>query len=290
MVGPLRALDTAGGALAGAVTGLAMAWLVAVVGLDQPGLHLRGEVQSSKVLPALLRVVPPASVLDALARFDPLPVIPSLAGRALPPPDPAVLHAPGARRAAGSVVRIHGTACGLGVEGSGWVIRPGIVVTNAHVVAGETDTVAETPGTPALRAVAVSVDPGNDVAVLRVAGLAAPALRMAPADPSGQAVALIGYPLDGPLVAVPGRAGRPVTALSPNAYGRDVRPRSIVPLRGRLEHGDSGGPVVDAHGRVVAMMFAADSAGGGGFGVPLAAIRAALRRARGPVSTGPCIA
>ena len=157
MIGPLAALDTAGGAIAGVVTGLALAWLVAVVALDQTALHLRRDVQRSAILPALLRVVPPAGVLDALARFDPLPVIPSLAGRALPAPDPAVLRAPGALRAAASVVRIQGTACGLGVEGSGWVARTGIVVTNAHVVAGESDTVVQPPGGGQLPAVAIAV-------------------------------------------------------------------------------------------------------------------------------------
>jgi S1-C subfamily serine protease len=289
LIGPLAAVDTAGGAVAGGVTGLALAWLVAVVALDQPRLHLRADVERSTIVPALLRIVPAATVLDALARFDPLPVIPSLAGRALPAPDPAVLRAPGARRAAASVVRIQGTACGLGIEGSGWVVRPGLVVTNAHVIAGESDTVVEPPGGGPLAAVAVAIDRGNDVAVLRVSGLGARPVRIAPSDPSGQPVALIGYPLNGPLVAVAGRAGQPVTALAPDAYGQNIRPRTVVPLRGRLEHGDSGGPVVDARGRVVAMMFAADRAGGGGFGVPLSAIRAAVRRARSSVSTGPCI-
>jgi S1-C subfamily serine protease len=88
---------------------------------------------------------------------------------------------------------------------------------------------------------------------------------------------------------VPGRAGQPVTALAPGAYGGSVRPRTVVPLRGLLEHGDSGGPVVDRRGRVVAMMFAADKGGGGGFGVPLEAIRTALGSAHGRVSSGPCI-
>ena len=112
---------------------------------------------------------------------------------------------------------------------------------------------------------------------------------MSPNDPSGSAVALIGYPQNGPLTSSPGRAGQPVTALAPGAYGGSVRPRTVVPLRGRLEHGDSGGPVVDRRGRVVAMMFAAARGGGGGFGVPLAAIRDALASARGRVPPGPCI-
>jgi S1-C subfamily serine protease len=287
--GPLAAADTAGGVAAGVVLGLAIAWLVAVVALEQPDLHLRRNVQRSTILPALLRAVPASTVLDALARFDPLPVVPAIADRALDPPDPAVPHAPGPHHARASVVRVQGTACGLGIQGSGWVVRRGIVVTNAHVIAGEHDIAVQPPTAGTYSATPIAVDPGNDVAILRVHGLPLARLAMAPKDPSGGAVALIGYPQNGPLTSVPGRAGDPVTALAPGAYGGSVRPRTVVPLRGRLEHGDSGGPVVDRRGRVVAMMFAAARGDGGGFGVPLAAIRDALASARGRVSSGPCI-
>jgi S1-C subfamily serine protease len=287
--GPLAAADTAGGVAAGALLGLALAWLVAVVALEQPGLHLRRDVQRSAILPALLRAVPASSVLDALSRFDPLPVVPSIADRTLDRPDPTVPRDPGPRAALASVVRVQGSACGLGIQGSGWVIRPGIVVTNAHVIAGEHDIGVQPPTAGTYAAVPIAVDSGNDVAILRVAGLPSPRLRMASKDPSGGAVAMIGYPQNGPLRSMPGRAGQPVTALAPGAYGGSVRPRTVVPLRGRLEHGDSGGPVVDRRGRVVAMMFAADKSGGGGFGVPLDAIRNALASARGRVSSGPCI-
>jgi len=287
--GPLAAADTAGGVAAGAILGLALAWLVAVVALEQPGLHLRRDVQRSTILPALLHTVPASRVLDALARFDPLPVVPSIADRTLEPPDPAVPRGPGPRAAQAGVVRVQGTACGLGIQGSGWVVRPGIVVTNAHVIAGEHDIAVQPSSSGTFSAVPIAVDPGNDVAVLRVRGLPLPRIRISPNDPSGGAVAMIGYPENGPLTSVPGRAGQPVTALAPGAYGGSVQPRTVVPLRGRLEHGDSGGPVVDRRGRVVAMMFAADKGGGGGFGVPLEPIREAVASAHGRVSPGPCI-
>jgi len=287
--GPVAAADTAGGVAVGAILGLALAWLVAVVALEQPGLHLRRDVQRSTILPALLHAVPASSVLDALARFDPLPVVPSIADRALDRPDPTLPGAAGPRTAQASVVRVQGTACGLGIQGSGWVVRPGIVVTNAHVIAGEHDIVVQPSGAGTYRAFPIAVDAGNDVAVLRVHGLPLPRVPISPKDPSGGAVAMIGYPQNGPLRSVPGRAGQPVTALAPGAYGGSVRPRTVVPLRGLLEHGDSGGPVVDRRGRVVAMMFAADKGGGGGFGVPLEAIRSALGSAHGRVSSGPCI-
>ena len=290
MRGPLRMIDTAGGLFVGALLGLAVAWLAAVVALAQPGLGLRRDVQSSTVLPALMREVPADDVLNELARFDPLPVIPSIADRALPPPDPSVLHSPAARRDQRSVVRIEGVACGLNIQGSGWVVRPGIVATNAHVVAGEDGAEVEVPGGPTLPGTLIAVDPANDVALLRVPGLHTPPLPLASRSPSGDAVVLIGYPENGPLTAVPGRAGAPVTALAPDAYGRHIHPRTVVPLRGVLRHGDSGGPVVNRAGRVVAMMFAADEGAGvaGGFGVPLDAVESALHRT-GHADTGPCL-
>jgi len=290
MRGPLRMVDTAGGLFVGALLGLAVAWLAAVVALAQPGLGLRRDVQSSTVLPALMREVPADDVLNELARFDPLPVIPSIADRALPPPDPSVLHSPAARRDQRSVVRIEGVACGLNIQGSGWVVRPGIVATNAHVVAGEDGAEVEVPGGPTLPGTLIAVDPANDVALLRVPGLHTPPLPLASRSPSGDAVVLIGYPENGPLTAVPGRAGAPVTALAPDAYGRHIHPRTVVPLRGVLRHGDSGGPVVNRAGRVVAMMFAADEGAGvaGGFGVPLDAVESALHHT-GHADTGPCL-
>jgi S1-C subfamily serine protease len=288
--GPLRLVDTAGGLFVGALLGLAVAWLAAVVALAQPGLGLRRDVQGSTVLPALMREVPADEVLNALARFDPLPVIPSIADRALPPPDPSVLRSPAARGDQRSVVRIEGVACGLNIQGSGWVVRPGIVATNAHVVAGENGAEVEVPGGPTLPGTPIAVDPANDVALLRVPGLHTPPLPVAKRSPSGDAVVLIGYPENGPLTAVPGRAGAPVTALAPDAYGRHIHPRTVIPLRGVLRHGDSGGPVVNRAGRVVAMMFAADEGAGvaGGFGVPLDAIEAALHHT-GHTDTGPCL-
>ena len=75
-------------------------------------------------------------------------------------------------RAAGqSVVRVLGTACGLGVQGSGWVAADGVVVTNAHVVAGQDDTSVQVGGQgERLDAQAIHFDVRNDLAVLRVPG------------------------------------------------------------------------------------------------------------------------
>jgi S1-C subfamily serine protease len=290
----LGALDGLLGALLSAAIGLGLVWLAGAVVLQTPGFReLRADVQRSFVLRQLNAVLPPSGpILNALARFDPLPSIAG-PGADVAPPSRAVLREPGVGKAAPSVVRILGTACGLGVEGSGWVGAPGLVVTNAHVVAGEHDTVVQASGdaSGSRDATLVHLDVRDDVAVLRVDGLAAPALSLA-ADPSaGTAGAILGYPLNGPFDVEAGRIGATRTVISQDAYGRGPVRRSVTPLRGRVRSGNSGGPVVDASGRVLATVFAATTSGdSGGYGVPTAVVSDALEAARASrqVSSGAC--
>jgi hypothetical protein len=285
---PLRSLDTAGGFLLGAASGLALAWVLGVVALQLPGqTALRREVQQSSVLRHLNSLLPPSTVLQALARLDPFPALGGPVAQ-VAPPNPQVLRLPGVRSAAPSVVRIIGTACGLGIEGSGWVAAPGTVVTAAHVVAGEHDTAVNPFGSTAkLAARAVAFDPTNDVAVLRVTGLSARPLALVDARP-GAEVAVLGYPEDGPFDAAPARIGSTIFAVMDDAYGRGPFGRTVTTFRGTARHGDSGGPAVDGNGAVETTVFAARVGGNGGFGVPSSIVRKALANAQGPVSTGPC--
>jgi len=284
---PLRAVDSAGGLLIGAATGLAVVWVLGTVLLLIPGqTDLRRNAQRSVIVRQLNELLPPSTVLHALARIDPLLAIegPLALG---PPPNPAILQRPGVRQAAPSVVRVLGNACGLGIAGSGWVARPQLVVTAAHVVAGEDSTTVQAPGNLALDAEAVAYDPRNDVAVLRVPGLDAKPLAFVNPKP-GTPVALVGYPSNGPLTAEPGRIGETAKISTDDAYGRGPVSRLITSLRGRIDHGDSGGPAVDARGAVQATMFAARVGSTGGYGIPAQVVRRALARATHTVSTGPC--
>ena len=283
----LREADSMAGVVAGALIGLLVVWVLGAMALQLPGqATLRRAVQRSLVLRHLNAIVPPGTILNALARIDPFP---SLAGPPIPtqPPDPRVLEQPGVQTAAASVVRVLGTACGLGVEGSGWVARPGLVVTAAHVVAGETDTTVTTVSGTTLRAQAVAFDSHNDLAVLRVPGLSARPLRLV-APKYGTAVAIVGYPQNGPFDAVPGRIGSTVTVLTQDAYGRGPVSRTVTSLSGDIRHGDSGGAVVDATGAVESTVFAARVNGSGGYGIPAQVVRRDLVNTRVPVSTGPC--
>ncbi len=291
----VRTLDGLLGAALTACVGLGIAWIVGAVALDSSNsLPLRQSLQGSTILRHLDEWLPPSGpVLNALARFDPLP---ALHGRIadVSPPTTGILATGGARSAGPSVVRVVGTACGLGIEGSGWVAAPGIVVTNAHVVAGESDTRVEPGGNaPGLPAEAIDFDPHDDIAVLRVPGLQERTLTLA-ADPrAGTAAAILGYPEDGPFDAEPGRIGRTLDVDTEDAYGHGPVLRSVTQLLGRVRPGNSGGPMVAADGEVVGTVFAAltGSPTGGGFAVPNALVRdqLTLAESRGAgVGTGAC--
>jgi S1-C subfamily serine protease len=285
---PLRAFDSAGGLVVGAAAGLALVWIFGAAALLLPNQRsLRHSVQRSEVLRRLNDIVPPEQLLNVLARVDPFP---SITGPPIPdePPTPAVVDNPVIRAAAPSVVRILGTACGLGISGSGWVAAPGVVVTAAHVVAGERTTyVVQSQSDRRLAAEPIAFDSKNDVAVLRVPELSARALPVAEPE-EGASVAIVGYPLNGPLDAEPGRVGRTATILTDDAYGQGPVTRTVTSIGGKVRHGNSGGPAVDTDGRVQLTVFAARVDGDGGYGVPTQVVRKVLASASGPVSTGSC--
>jgi S1-C subfamily serine protease len=292
----VRAVDGLLGAAFTACVGLGIAWIVGAVALQSAGSQpLRRDLQRSAILRGLDELLPPSGpILHALARFDPLPSVHGPAAD-VPAPTRRVLSSPGVRSARSSVVRVVGSACGLGIEGSGWIAAPGVVVTNAHVVAGESDTVVQVGGHPPdIPARVVVYDPRDDVAILRVPGRLGPSLEMAPNPRSGTAAAILGYPLDGAFDAEPGRLGQTRRVMTDDSYGNGPVVRSIASLRGRVRPGNSGGPMIDGAGRVVATVFAAitgPGSGHGGFAVPNPLVRDQLEIAGSrhtAVSTGAC--
>jgi S1-C subfamily serine protease len=293
-------LDGVLGALLGAALALGIVWIVAAVAGQAPGQgQLRADIQRSAILRRLNQMLPPSGpILNALSRLDPLPSITGPSPDVAPPP-PRVARTPAVRSASHSVVRVDGTACGLAIEGSGWVAAPDLVVTNAHVIAGEQDTSVQLGGRPPdLAAHAVAFDPTRDVAVLAVAALGLPSLALVPEPASGTSGAILGYPEDGRFDVEPGRIGRTQTVLTDNAYGQGPVARLLTPLRGRVRPGNSGGAMVDSSGRVLTTVFASTVGGRprGGYGVANATVAAAVREAEGrvragvSVATGPCAA
>jgi hypothetical protein len=286
---PLRALDSAGGLVLGAVIGLGLVWAcAAVVSLAPRQISFRGDVERAWIVRKLDAALPPSQLYAVLNAIDPYP---SITGPSAPtlPPSVGVLRNRQIRASLTRVVKVLGTACGVGVEGSGWFASPNLVVTAAHVVAGERRTLVEIPGNPGdYVATVVVFDVHNDTAVLRVSGATAQPLQLA--DPQdGASVGIVGYPLDGNLTAVPGRVGRTANAFTQDALGNGPVLRAITAVAGRVHKGDSGGPVIDTHGDVEATIFAKKRGSASGYAVPASIIRTDLAKAgaRG-VSTESC--
>lgn len=287
-----QTLDGAGGAVLLACFALALAWVFGAVALQTPGAReLRQDIQRSAILSELNAHLPPSGpLLNALARFDPLPGITGPEPN-VGPPDSRIARDPQVRQAGDSVVRVLGTACGLGVQGSGWVAADGIVVTNAHVVAGQDDTTVQIEGEdPRHDADAIWFDPDNDLAILRSSGVSGtPALRLNADAQPGVSGAVLGFPENGSYDVQPARLGQTSSVRTQDAYGEGPVQRRITSVRARVRSGNSGGPMVDGSGRVLTTIFAAStSRRQTGFGVPDSIVQDALGKADERVSTGPC--
>lgn len=298
----MKLADGLAGSVLTGLIGLGLAWILGAVLIQSSGqLHLpvklRKDIGNSVILRFLNGVLPPSGpILNALARIDPLPFVSGPVAD-VAAPNPTIVQAAAVRAAHHSVVRVVGQACGLGIEGSGWAATSHLIVTNAHVVAGERSTSIQLLGTgPAIRARVVLYDTHNDVAVLRISGVDLHRLPIASNPSSGTSAAILGYPQNGPYVAAPGRLGSTQTTTTQDSYG-DPATRSIASLRGVVKPGNSGGPMVNAKGEVVATVFAqitnAPAGKPGGFAVPNAVVAKDLGIARGrteAVSTERCAA
>jgi S1-C subfamily serine protease len=287
----LGVLDGLLGAALAVALALGFAWVIGVIVVQTPGVRdVRRTVQKSVILDELNEILPSDKLLKALARFDPFPRVdgPEVD---VGPPARGVAADPDIRRAGDAVVKVLGSACGLGVSGSGWVAGDGIVVTNAHVVAGQDDTVVQRRGGgDRLDATAIAFDAKNDIAVLRVRGLGLPALELSRDVKVSEPGAVEGYPLAGPFAIRAARVGQTRVVLSQDAYGRGPVRRRITAFRGRVQPGNSGGPLVDVAGQVSGTVFAQSVGGGprGGYAVPNATVRRVLASAGDAVDTGPC--
>ncbi|MDQ3485859.1 MAG: MarP family serine protease [Actinomycetota bacterium] len=264
---PARALDALGGAALSVVAMLLIAW---VLGVAVSGAQLRGlnkEVRASAILGAVDSTLPGGAdrlletfntLVDAsdfpryLDPFTPERI------KDVEPPSDGVTQRRQVVEAADSVVKILGSAadCDRTVEGSGFVYAPERVMTNAHVVAGVSEPVVRV-GDDDLAGEVVYYDPDVDVAVLYVPGLQAPRLRFDDVAESGDMVALLGYPENGPYDVQPARVRDRQSLRSPNIYGDDTVTRDTYSIFGLVRQGNSGGPLVNRRGDVVGVIFAA---------------------------------
>lgn len=291
--------DAGLGAVTGGVATLFATWLVAAMLATLPLPSVTTLIQRSAILRGMNSVMPPAPAIfsriqrildpagfpNAFAEFEPPSASP------LPPPsDPAIRGA--VAKAAPSTVKIIGTACGEIVSGSGFVIAPNTVVTNAHVVAGESaQTVDDRAG--AHPSYAVLFDPKLDVAVLHVSGLRDASLALDRSTvPRGEKGAVLGYPGGGPLTTGPAVVLREETAVGRDIYDQSLTTRDIYELGAQVRPGNSGGPLVDTQGTVVGVVFARSSRDPNtGYALTSATVSSRIAsRGSSPVSTGPCAA
>ncbi len=270
---PATVADSLGGAAVNVIAVLIVAWLIASFVISAPFPTIARQVNDSVVLRTVDRVMPRGTLY--------LPVFPQLKSLLsnglysqvfsaigaetslnLAAPDPGVLKSRALRRVERSIVKIEGVAesCSLKIEGSGFVIAPEHVLTNAHVVAGVTAGPYVYADGREFQGRVVLYDPQRDLAVIDVPGLTAPPLQFAPQAAEGTEAIVAGYPLDHPLTLAAARIGHSVTAYGPNIYQTTVVHRQIYPIRAVVEPGNSGGPLLSAAGRVYGVVFAASTA------------------------------
>ncbi len=299
---PARLMDALSGAALSVAAMLVIAW---VLGVAASGSNLDGineEVRSSTVLGAVDQAMPGGtdrllSAFNAVVGSSDFPrYLEPFAPEQIKPvrrPNSKVVRAPGVRRAEASVVKILGDApsCSKTLEGSGFVYAPHRVMTNAHVVAGVEHLVVRLDDTDHAATV-VYYNPDIDVAVLAVPDLVAPSLAFGPEADSGDPVAVLGYPQDGPFDAQPGRIRSAERLRSENIYGDGSVVRDAYAIYALVREGNSGGPLVSPSGQVLGVVFAA-SLIDGSTGYALSADEVAAAAATGShssrgVSTGAC--
>jgi S1-C subfamily serine protease len=294
--GPGRRFDRAAGAAVGLLGVVIAFWLLLPTMADVRGWF--AEQARSSMIAALVdeRLPVPPDTLGALRGvigdaqfprvFDALQRAPELG----PPPADSGLSPEVQARVRPSTVKIRGIACRRVQEGSGFVVAPDLVVTNAHVVAGEPESMVEREDGSAVRATVVAFDPRRDLAILAAPGLGREPLPLADIDVGGRG-AVFGHPGGGPMRVAAFEVGRRVSATGTDIYDREPSERDVLVLAAGLAPGDSGAGLIDPEGRVVGVAFAiAPDRPGVAYALSTAELEAVLAEDLAtPTDTGPCL-
>lgn len=259
----LRVVERILGGLASLVAA-ALALAMVAPALAVAGIPVVSSAVASSTVLRGIDALTPDPVDAALAQLrgavldDGLPRLGELLGPGVDPAPPISLDDPELARAAASVARVSGTAyaCGRGSTGSGFVIAPDRVVTNAHVVAGVDTPLIELPGVTAREGRIVYFDPIDDLAVIAVDDLGAAPLPFTSTLAAGTAAAIQGYPHGGPFSMVTAGVQSTGTATVPDIYGESWHPREIYSLESDVRPGNSGGPLLTGDGEVAGVVFA----------------------------------
>ena len=293
-VGGARQVDRVAGAAAGVVGVVLALWLVLPVIAEKNG-WFAAQSRTSAIAELVDERLPepPNTALRRFVNegrfprvFDALEPAPDLG----PPPAASGLSQDVVDAVVPSTVKVQGTACRRIQEGSGFVVGDGLVVTNAHVVAGETDTVLERSDGSEVDAAVVAFDPDRDLAVLTAPDLDRPALALGDGT-TGDVGAVFGHPGGGPLRIAPFQVGREVRATGTDIYDAARTERQVLILAAELRPGDSGAALVGPAGEVLGVAFAvAPDRSGVAYALDLSEVRAILAGDLSTeVDTGPCL-
>ena len=290
-------VDSFAGAVFSALAVLSVSWFLGLSLARIPSPPLSAAIQRSAILRALDGIAPRPPAF--LARVETIiagvnfpsafsglePVGPSAQ------PLPNSINTPGVQAAAAETLKVQGFGCGGIVFGSGFPVGPGMVLTNAHVVAGTQGTTVRSSSGRSLSARVVLFDPERDVAILYVPRLALPPLNEASAQAGTQGAA-IGYPGGGSETAEPAVVNGQVRAEGRDIYGQNLVVRSIWFTQAKVQPGNSGGPLVDLNGNVIGVIFAASTTQTGtAYALTDAEVQPDIDQARGrtdAVQIGPC--
>jgi S1-C subfamily serine protease len=299
--GRLGPVDSALGVVVAVVASLLAAWLIASTLVNSSYVQLNASIADSRIIRSLDTVLPaPPSVFSRVQGFLSAEGFPPVFAQLAPASaGPVPLAAAPQVRAAvaaagGSTVKIVGAGCGDIQEGSGFVVAPGLVVTNAHVVAGiPHPTVEDAAGVHPTEV--VLFDPSYDLAVLRVQGLDERPLSLDPATVDrGTAATVLGFPGGGPFTAVPAGVMAEFPAEGRDIYGQGLTVRDVYEIQAVVRPGNSGGPLVEPDGLVIGVVFSRSTTNGDiGYALTSPGVVPRVAKAEAATSavgTGACVA
>ena len=260
--GAFGAIDRVLGGMAGLVGVVIILWLVIPIFIASPG-WLATQTSNSWIARTVENSLPPApDAMQALRSvvgqgsfpdvFDALRPTPNLGA----PPESTGLSLQVAARVARSVVKVEGPACNKLQDGSGFVIGDGLIVTNAHVVAGERSTNILRDDGRRFDGTVIAFDPARDLAVVRVSGFDRPPLPLSIAKSEGTSGGVFGHPGGEPLRIAPFKVARLINATGRDIYGSSKTERKVLEVSATLRPGDSGSALVNQQGEVIGIAFA----------------------------------
>jgi S1-C subfamily serine protease len=297
--GIMGPVDSGLGVVVAVVATLLVAWLLANTLVNSTSLSLNASIADSRIIRSLDSVLPaPPSVFSSMQNFlssEGFPPVfaqlaPNSAGPVSLPGNAELREA--VTRAGDSTVKIIGDGCGQIQEGSGFVVGPNLVVTNAHVVAGIPHPMVE-DSQGLHQTTVLSFDPSYDLAVMRVPGLAEPALTLDATDVArGTKAAVLGYPGGGPFTARAAGVMAEFQAEGRDIYGQGLTVRDVYEIQAVVRPGNSGGPLVEPDGQVIGVVFSRSTINGDiGYALTSPGVLSRVQRSaplHAAVGTGAC--